>query len=360
MRDLLALTAELVDIASPSGGEDALADHVERVLRQVPWLQVERLGDNVVARTDLARSQRLILAGHLDTVPAQGNESARLEGDTLWGLGAADMKAGLAVFLDLATTVADPAVDVTYVFYTCEEVEQDRSGLGRLFAERPALLVGDAAILGEPTDGAVEAGCQGSLRLAITLMGRRAHTARPWMGVNAIHRLGRLLAVIDEWEGRRPVLDGCEFREAIQAVGVEAGVAGNVVPDRATVTLNHRFAPDRSAEVALAHLRELLGDIVGPEDEVTVLDQVDGAPPGLDHPLLAALVNGGDGDADGLEVRSKLGWTDVARFAAHGIPACNFGPGDPTLAHAPDERVGRAALVAVHGALRSLLELGAP
>lgn len=360
MRDLLELTADLVDIPSPSGEEAMLADRVQQVLVEAPWLQVERLGDNVVARTDQGRSRRLVLAGHLDTVAGRGNESARIDGDTLWGLGSADMKAGLAVFLDLATTVAEPAVDVTYVFYTCEEVEQSRSGLGALFAQRPDLLVGDAAILGEPTGGVVEAGCQGTLRVEITLRGRRAHTARPWMGVNAIHRMGRLLTALDSWEGRRPVLDGCMFREALQAVSIEGGTAGNVVPDRASVILNHRFAPDRSGDVALGHLREQLGDLLGPDDSTVVLEQVDGALPGLDHPLLAALVRGRGGDDGDIEVRSKLGWTDVARFGAHGVPACNFGPGDPTLAHTADERVDRASLDAVAGRLRRLLEFGAP
>ncbi|MGK2957432.1 MAG: succinyl-diaminopimelate desuccinylase [Acidimicrobiales bacterium] len=357
MRDLLALTAELVDIASPSGEEATIAGYLEGVLSRVPWLRVERHGDNVVARTDLGRPQRLILAGHSDTVVGQGNEWARVEGDTLWGLGSADMKGGLAVFLDLATTISEPDVDVTYVFYTCEEVDQSRSGLGQLFAERSDLLVGDAAILGEPTDGVIEAGCQGTIRVAIKLLGRRAHTARPWMGINAIHRMGRLLEVVDSYEGRRPVIDGCEFREALQAVRVEGGVAGNVVPDSATVTLNHRFAPDRSGDEALTHVLELLGDVIGPDDEVTVIDQVDGALPALDHPLFSALVRGGDGTS-GLEVRSKLGWTDVARFASHGVPACNLGPGDPTLAHAPDERVERYSLEAVHGVLGSLLLSG--
>ncbi len=360
MTDLLELTAELVDIVSPSGEEAVLADRIQQDLRGVPWLQVERLGDNIVARTDLGRSRRLILAGHLDTVPGQGNESARLEGDTLWGLGSADMKAGLAVFLHLATTVADPAIDVTYVFYTCEEVEQSRSGLGVLFAQRPDLLVGDAAILGEPTGGVVEAGCQGTLRLKVTLRGRRAHTARPWMGINAIHRMGGLLEALENWEGRRPVLDGCMFREALQAVSIEGGTAGNVVPDRASLVVNHRFAPDRSGDVALIRLREQLGDLLGPDDEIDVLEQVDGALPGLDHPLLAALIRGPDGGDNAVEVRSKLGWTDVARFGAHGVPACNFGPGDPTLAHAPDERVDRASLDAVAGKLRRLLEVGVP
>src|SRR5439155_3655140 len=167
---------------------------------------------------------------------------------------------GCAVFLELARTVADPAVDITYLFYECEEVSQRHNGLLKLAAERPELLTADAAILGEPTGGVVEAGCQGTLRLDVTLAGARAHTARPWMGRNAIHRLAPVLQRVAGFAGRRPVLDGCEFREALQAVLVDGGVAGNVVPDRATVRLNHRFAPDRTTETALAAVREVLGD----------------------------------------------------------------------------------------------------
>jgi len=350
--DLLSRCAELVDIPSPSHAEAAMADLVEAELRALRWLTVDRLGCNVVARTSLGRPQRLLLAGHLDTVPANGNERARLDGDTLWGLGSADMKGGLAVMLDLAATVDAPACDVTYVFYECEEVARADNGLLRLSGERPDLLAADAAILGEPTGALVEAGCQGSLRIEVTLAGERAHTARPWMGRNAIHRLGALLARVGAFEERRPVLDGCEFREALQAVAVGGGVAANVVPDTASVTFNHRFAPDRTPEEALAAVCGLLGDAVDEAggDTVRVLDMAPPAPAALDHPLLAALVA-----ATGRPPRAKLGWTDVAFFAERGIPATNFGPGDPELAHARDERVERASLEAARAALGALL-----
>ena len=344
MTDLLALTAELVDIPSVSLDERAIADRLEAELRAVPWLTVDRVGDNVVARTSLGRDQRLLLVGHTDTVPVNDNASARVDGDTLWGLGSCDMKGGCAVFLELARTVSEPVVDVTYVFYVAEEIAAEHSGLLQLFAERPDLMAGDAAVLGEPTGAAVEAGCQGTMRARATFTGARAHTARPWMGVNAIHRMGELLRVLDAYDERRPVLDGCEYREALQAVAVDGGVAGNVVPDRATVTLNHRFAPDRSAAEAEAHLRT----IAAMADEVEILDVAPGAPPALDHPLLAGL-------ASGREVRAKLGWTDVARMYEHGVPACNFGPGDPTIAHTRDEHVTRADIEAVHSALLDLL-----
>jgi succinyl-diaminopimelate desuccinylase len=227
------------------------------------------------------------------------------------------------------------------------------NGLGHLFRDRPDLVAGDVALLGEPTDAVIEAGCQGSLRVAITLAGHRAHTARPWMGRNAIHRAGALLSRLASYESRRPVLDGCEFREAVEAVGIEGGVAGNVVPDRVTITVNVRFAPDRTSDEAEAALRSLCGDALEADDEWKLLDTAPPAPPGLTHPVLATLR-----ERDGLQVRAKLGWTDVARFAAAGIPAANFGPGDPTLAHNPEERVERSSIEASYRALYDLLTTG--
>jgi len=349
--DLLALTAELVDVPSESYHEAALVDWLEADLRARPGLEVTRVGDNVVARTTLGRDQRVVLAGHTDTVPAVGgNDRARIEGDVLWGVGATDMKSGLAVMLHLARTVAEPAADVTWVFYAREEVASADSGLGELVRERPDLLAGDLAVLGEPTDGAIEAGCQGTVRIEVALRGARAHTARPWMGRNAIHRLGEVLAAVAAVPERRPVLAGCEYREALQAVRVEGGVAANVVPDRAVVTLNHRFAPDRTVEEAVAHVRAVVAPHLDEGDEVTVVDSAPAAPPAVDHPLLARVV-----EAHGLEVRARLGWTDVARFAALGVPAANLGPGDATLAHTAEERVARGPIEACHTVLVDLL-----
>ncbi len=352
--DLLALTAELVAIPSVSWHERELVDHLEQRLATASWLEVTRVGDNLVARTTLGRPSRLVLAGHTDTVPVNDNATARIEGDRLWGLGATDMKGGLAVMVDLATSVASPAVDVTYVFYAREEIATEHSGLQELWEARPDLLVGDAALLGEPTLSAVEAGCQGTMRIRVSLAGARAHTARPWMGRNAIHRLGALLATLDGYQERRPVLAGCEYREALQAVLVEGGVAGNVVPDRATLVVNHRFAPDRTAEQAEAHVREVLAPHLAPGDEVELVNVAAAAVPAVDHPLLAALI-----EHNGLAVRAKLGWTDVSFFAAHGVPAANFGPGDSAIAHTRDEYVERADLERVHGALAELLATGA-
>jgi len=352
--DLLERTAALVAIPSQSHAERALADHVEERLRGLGHLDVERVDDNVVARTHLGRPLRLVVAGHLDTVPPNGNERPRIDGDILWGLGSADMKGGLAIMLELAAAVPDPAVDVSWVFYAGEEVAAVHNGLRHLFERRPDLVAGDAALLGEPTDGVLELGCQGTMRLQVTLAGERAHTARAWMGRNALHRAGRLLAALDAYEPRRPVLDGCEYREALQAVFVEGGVAGNVVPDRAVVTINHRFAPDRTIDEARAHVDGVLAPHLDDGDEVQVVDVADAAPPGLVHPLLGALRTRND-----LPVRAKLGWTDVSRFAAAGIPAANLGPGDSAVSHTRDEHVDRASLDAVFAALDDLLRLGA-
>jgi succinyl-diaminopimelate desuccinylase len=357
MVDLLAATRDLMAVPSPSKNEAALADLVEGALRACPWLELERVGDNVVARTSLGHShgQRLVLAGHLDTVPANGNEAPRLEGDTLWGLGASDMKGGLAVMLDLATSVRRPAMDVTWCFYAREEIGRADSGLLELWLERPDLLAGDAAILGEPTGAVVEAGCQGTMRVRITLRGVRAHTARPFTGRNAIHRVAPLLQRVADWPGREVVLDGCTYAEQLQAVAVEGGVAANVVPDEARVTLNHRYAPDRRAPEAESFLLELLGGTWDPDagDAWEVLDAGDGAPPSLGHPLLHALVA-----RSGAPPKAKVGWTDVASFWEHGVPAANFGPGDPLLAHHPDERVSAAQLERTHQVLLALITEG--
>ncbi len=349
-RDLLTATADLVAIASVSHDEDAIAVAVEKALSPCRWLTVERVGDNVVARTELGRPQRLVLAGHLDTVPPGANATPRIEGDTLWGIGASDMKGGLAVMLDVATTVVEPAVDVTWCFYAREEVGRDESGLRQLWEERPELLAGDAAILGEPTSALVEAGCQGTLRIRITLKGVRAHTARPFTGRNAIHRVGELIGRIATWGGREVILDGCTYVEQLQVVAVDGGVAANVVPDRASIDVNHRYAPDRGHVEAEAFVRDLLDPLLEPGDDWELVDAGDGAPPSLAHPLLAALV-----ESSGAAPRAKVGWTDVAFFWEHGVPAANFGPGDPLLAHHPDERVTRAQLERAREVLVGLL-----
>ena len=352
--DLFALAAALVDIPSVSFEEEPLVDILEAELHACSHLSVERIGDNLVARTELGRPRRLVLGGHTDTVPPNGNGFARIDGDTLWGVGSTDMKGGLAAMIELARTVSEPAVDVTYVFYAREEVAVTHNGLRQIEAERPDLLAGDVALLGEPTLGAVEAGCQGTLRVKVTLVGERAHTARPWMGRNAIHRLGALLALVEGYHERHPVVEGCEYREALQVVDVSGGVAGNVVPDEATVVVNHRFAPDRTSDEAVAHVRSVLAPVLEDDDTFEVVDCSPPARPGIGDPLIGALI-----ERNGLEVRAKLGWTDVAFFAERGVPASNFGPGDPTIAHTAGERLERHWLIDTHAALHDLLVNGA-
>lgn len=353
MTDLLALTAELVDIPSVSWDEQAMTARVEGALAGIPGLEVTRLGDNVVARTRLGRATRVILAGHTDTVPANGNARATLDGDRLHGLGSSDMKSGLAVMLDLARTIPEPAVDVTYLFYAREEIASEHSGLREVEAERPDLLEGDVALLGEPTAGAIEAGCQGSMRVRLVLRGERAHPARPWMGRNAVHRLAGVLSALALYQERRPVIDGCEYREALQAVHVEGGVATNVVPDEAELVVNHRFAPDRTPAEAEEHVREVMAAALSDGDLFEVVDVAPAAAPALGHPLLRSLI-----DRNRLDVRAKLGWTDVAFFAARGVPAANFGPGVSEVAHTAGEWVDRGPIEAVHAALASLLRDG--
>ena len=349
--DLLGLTAALVAVPSVSLDEEALAGAVEARLRSRPGLDVERVGLNVVARTHLGRERRIVLAGHLDTVPANGNAVPRIEGDVLHGLGAADMKSGVAVLLRLAEEVAaEGRFDCTFVFYEAEEIADEHNGLRKLFADRPDLVAGDFAVLLEPTDLWLEAGCQGSIRLEATFCGRRAHTARPWQGVNAVHRAAPVLQRLAEYQPEEMEVDGLRFRQALQVVDVRGGVAGNVVPDRCTVAVNRRYAPALTLEEAEAEVRALLDGA----DEVALTSVSPAAHPNLTHPLVAEFAGLLD-----LPVRPKLGWTDVARFSAHGVPAVNFGPGDPEVSHTAGEHVTRASVEGCFAALAAFL-LGRP
>ncbi|MEU4507933.1 succinyl-diaminopimelate desuccinylase [Nonomuraea wenchangensis] len=344
-QDVRALTAAIVDIESVSGAERALADAVERALAALPYLKVERSGETVVARTELGRAERVLIAGHLDTVPVAGNLPSRVEGDLLYGCGTSDMKAGVAVALRLAATVPAPSRDVTYVFYDCEEIEAERNGLTRVAREHPDWLLADFAVLMEPTDGEIEGGCQGTLRAEVAVTGKRAHSARSWFGVNAIHGIEPVLARLNAYEARRPVVDGLEYHEGLNAVGVTGGVAGNVIPDRCVVTVNYRFAPDLTVEQAEEHVREVFDGF-----EVTFTDAAPAARPGLTHPVAAAFAA-----AVGGTPRAKLGWTDVARFSALGVPAVNYGPGDPNLAHQQGEYVSLSKIVEGERAMRDWL-----
>jgi succinyl-diaminopimelate desuccinylase len=341
-RDVVALTADLVDIPSVSGDEKRLADAVHAALDALPHLTVRRDGNTLVASTALGRAERVVLAGHLDTVPIADNLPSRRDGDLLHGCGTSDMKAGVAVQLRLAASLPEPNRDVTYVFYDCEEIEAARNGLGRVAREHPDWLAGDLAVLLEPTGGVVEGGCQGTLRAEVVIEGRRAHSARSWLGENAVHGAADLLSRLAAYQAREVEIDGLTYREGVNAVRIEGGVASNVVPDRCVVTINYRFAPDRDEAAATAWLTDLLSGY-----EPRVVDSAPGALPGLNLPAAAAFVA-----AVGGTPRAKYGWTDVARFSALGMPAVNFGPGEPNLAHTREEHVDVRAIAACEAALR--------
>jgi succinyl-diaminopimelate desuccinylase len=343
--DSVALTRALVDIESVSGNEREIADAVFDALRGAAHLTVERLGNTIVARTDLGRPSRVVLAGHLDTVPLADNWPSTVDSEAIYGCGTSDMKAGTALALHLAATVPAPRHDVTYFFYECEEVEAARNGLTIVGRERPEWLKADFAILLEPTYGAVEAGCQGALRATVRTAGRRAHSARSWLGVNAIHAAGGVLRRLENYEARRVSIDECEYREGLNAVRITGGVAGNVIPDACEIEVNYRFAPDRTPEDAIAHVREVFAGY-----PVEFVDVNAGALPGLDAAPAREFLA-----ATGRPPTGKLGWTDVARFAALGVPALNYGPGDPNLAHTREERVEIAKIEDGARTLRSWL-----
>jgi succinyl-diaminopimelate desuccinylase len=327
--DIVQLTEALVNIESVSGNEQAITDAIEVALSGRPWLELWRHQHSLIARTSLGRDERVVIAGHVDTVPVNKNLPARVDGEILHGLGSCDMKGGVAVAVQLAATLDKPNRDITFVFYEAEEIEAERNGLSLISAVRPDVLTGDFAVVMEPSNAVIEAGCQGTMRVDVSTAGVRAHSARSWNGVNAIHAAAEILDRLAAYEPRRPLVDGLRYHEGLNAVGIRGGVAGNVIPDQCTVAINYRFAPDRSLDEAEAHLRELFAGF-----EVEISDFAPGAMPGLSRPAAAAFI-----EAVGGVVRPKFGWTDVARFSALGIPAVNFGPGDPELAHTQGEFV---------------------
>ena len=341
--DVVTLTAALCDIESVSGDEERIVDAVEAALRPLRHLEVTRDGNAVIARTNLGRSERVVLAGHLDTVPLTDppNLPTRRDGDNLVGRGTCDMKGGVAVQLRLAALLSEPNRDVTYLFYDCEEIQSERNGLARVGRNRPELLQADFAVLLEPTDGIIEGGCKGTLRVEVTARGTAAHSARPWNGHNAIHEAMTILGRLVAYEPQNISVDGLDYREALSAVGIRGGAAGNVIPDECVVTVNYRFAPDKSGEQALAHVRELFEGY-----GVRLTDTAEGARPGLDLPAARAFV-----EALAVPVCAKEGWTDVARFSALSIPAVNYGPGDPNWAHHDQEHCPVEQLIGAEAAL---------
>ncbi|KQZ24441.1 succinyl-diaminopimelate desuccinylase [Microbacterium sp. Root553] len=343
------LTRAICDIPSVSGDETALADAIEQSVSGYAHLEVIRHGNTIVARTNLGRAQRVAIAGHIDTVPINDNVPTRdveIEGVAyLWGRGTVDMKGGTAVQLKLAAELTEPSLDITWMWYDNEEVEASKNGLALLAAVRPDLFQADFAILGEPSNGEVEGGCNGTMRAIVRTSGVRAHAARAWIGENAIHRAAPILARLAEYRAREVAVDGLLYRESMSAVRISGGVAGNVIPDACEVEVNYRFAPSKSAADAESHIRNLLAGF-----DVEITDVAEGARPGLDAPIAQDFVA-----AVGAEPRPKYGWTDVARFSALGIPAVNYGPGDPHLAHHDEERVPLAQIDAVERGLRAWL-----
>jgi succinyl-diaminopimelate desuccinylase len=336
--DVVTLTRALCDIRSVSGEEKEIADAIEVALKAYPHLEVLRDGDAIVARTSLGRASRVVLAGHIDTVPVADNlpttTTGSGESETIHGRGTVDMKGGDAVFLKLAAALTEPRHDVTYVFYDHEEVASALNGLGRLIREHPDWMAGDFAILGEPSDGTVEGGCQGTMRVRITVPGLTAHSARSWLGRNAIHAAGEVIDRLRRYEPRQPVVDGLQYHEGLNAVKIVGGIAGNVIPDECTIFVNYRYAPDRDPAGAEQHLREVFDGFA-----LEVVDSAAGARPGLDQPAAREFV-----EVVAREPLPKLGWTDVARFSALGIPAVNFGPGDPNLSHTDHEHCPTPAI----------------
>ena len=347
--DLVELTRAVCDIESVSGNEKELADAIESALAKYSHLEVIRDGDAIVARTNFGHATRVVIAGHIDTVPVANNLPIKLlpmeREQVLWGRGTVDMKAGVAVQLKLAATLNKTNTDVTWVFYDHEEVEASLNGLGRIARNRPDLLDASFAVLCEPSNAQVEGGCNGTIRVEVRARGVKAHSARSWMGKNAVHASAEILNRLNAYEPQSVEVDGLVYRESMNAVLISGGMATNVIPDECVVTVNYRFAPSKSGEEAAAHLCELFDGF-----EIAMTDLSEGARPGLDRPEAAAFVA-----ATGSEPKPKYGWTDVARFSALGIPAVNFGPGDPNKAHADDENVPVSQIYACEAALRTWL-----
>ena len=349
--DVVELTRAICDIESVSGNEKELADAIESALARYDHLEIIRDGDAIVARTHFGHANRVIIAGHIDTVPVADNLPTKLlpmeREQVLWGRGTVDMKAGVAVQLKLAAamTKTNTNKDITWVFYDHEEVEASLNGLGRISRNRPELLDASFAILCEPTGAQIEGGCNGTIRVEVRARGVKAHSARAWMGKNAVHGAAEILNRLNAYEPQSVEVDGLVYRESLNAVMIKGGIATNVIPDECVVTINYRFAPSKTGQEAAAHLCELFDGF-----EIGMTDLSEGARPGLDRPEAAAFVA-----AVGSTPQPKYGWTDVARFSALGIPAVNFGPGDPNKAHADDENVPVGQIYACEAALRTWL-----
>jgi len=344
-QELGKLTLDLVNISSVSKDETSIADSIEEALKKCNHLKLTRVNNSLVAQTSFGNKQRVVIAGHIDTVPANNNFPGKINNSEVVGLGSVDMKSGIAVALKLASEITSSNFDITYLFYESEEIETKFNGLELITKQQKDLLNCDFAILMEPTNGILEVGCQGSLRFEVSTSGKRSHSARWWNGENAIHKTNKILEILNNYKSREPEIDGYKFREGLQAVKVNGGIAGNVVPDSVSVSINHRFAPDTSIDQATTNMKNLFKDF-----NFLLVDAANAAPTGLSNPVIKDFVS-----SIGKSIAPKFGWTDVARFASNGIPAINFGPGDPNLAHHPDEKVLISQINDVYESLKKWL-----
>ena len=344
-QELGKLTLDLVNISSVSKDEKSIADSIEEALKKYSHLKLTRVNNSIVAKTNFRNKQRVVIAGHIDTVPANNNFPGKIDNAEVIGLGSVDMKSGIAVALKLAAELTSSNYDITYLFYESEEIETKYNGLELITKQQKDLLDCDFAILMEPTNGILEVGCQGSLRFEVSTSGKRSHSARWWNGENAIHKTNKILEILNNYKSREPEIDGYKFREGLQAVKINGGIAGNVVPDSVSVSINHRFAPDTSIDQATSNMKNLFKDF-----NFLLVDAANAAPTGLNNPLIKEFVS-----SIGKNIAPKFGWTDVARFASAGIPAINFGPGDPNLAHHPDEKVSISQIDDVYESLKKWL-----
>jgi succinyl-diaminopimelate desuccinylase len=342
---LAARTLELVDFPSESRDEAALAAHVLGVLRD-GGVAVRDAGDTCVLAGTTARGERplVLLAGHLDTVPAQGNRPGRRDDDAVHGLGASDMKGAVAVMIELALAAPEANVDLGYVFFGREELPITDSALSRLLEREPSLREADLVVVMEPTSNAIHAGCLGNVNAAWTFHGRSGHSARPWFADNAIHRAADGIHAVAAVEPVPREFDGLTFTEVVSVTRINGGIASNVIPGEAIAQVNYRYAPGRTPAEAEAWLRDLLE----PYGTVEIDGNAPSAPVAVANPLVQRLIATGD-----LEVAPKQAWTPVAEFAGVGVDAVNFGPGEPAQAHTRDEYVPIDALVASYETLEA-------
>ncbi|MEA2285102.1 MAG: succinyl-diaminopimelate desuccinylase [Solirubrobacteraceae bacterium] len=335
---LASRTLELIDVASESRDEDALHAHVLDVLRS-GGADARDAGDTCVLAGVTERGDRplVLLAGHLDTVPAQDNRPGRRDADTVHGLGAADMKGAVAVMVELALARAgERAIDLGFVFFGREELPVVESALTPLLQREPGLLTADAVIVMEPTANTIHAGCLGNINATWAFTGRSGHSARPWTADNAIHRAAAGIHELAQVEPQEREFDGLRFTQVVSVTRIAGGIAGNVIPDRATAQVNMRYAPGTGA----AEAEELLRGWCEPHGALEIDSNAPSAPVATANELVQRLIRTGD-----LEVAPKQAWTPVAEFAAAGVDAVNFGPGDPRYAHTRDEQVSVEALV---------------